>query len=70
MAGRDLVDKAQLMDFNDIRRAIVRIAHEVIERNQGVSDLAVVGIRTRGVPLARRLADAIRSMSRLLCPCL
>lgn len=62
MAEDHLVEKAQLMDADDIRRAIIRIAHEVIERNQGVGDLAVVGIRTRGVPLARRLADAIRSI--------
>jgi len=68
MAGRNLAEKAQLMDANDIRRAIVRIAHEVIERNQGVSDLAVVGIRTRGVPLARRLADAIRSIESTPVP--
>ena len=40
------------MDADGIRRSMVRIAHEVIERNKGVKDLAVIGIRTRGVPLA------------------
>jgi pyrimidine operon attenuation protein/uracil phosphoribosyltransferase len=68
MAGGDLVVKAELMTADDIRRAIVRIAHEVIERNQGVRNLAVVGVRTRGVPLAQRLAEAIRSIESLVVP--
>lgn len=68
MAGRDLVVKAELMNADDIRRAIVRIAHEVIERNQGVRDLAIVGIRTRGVPLAQRLAEAVKSIESLTVP--
>ena len=45
-----------LLNRNDIRRALTRIAHEVAERNQGTADLVLVGMRTRGVPLARRLA--------------
>ncbi len=44
------------MDGDDIRRALTRIAHEVIERNKGARELCIVGIHTRGVPLARRLA--------------
>ncbi|HXG42008.1 MAG TPA: bifunctional pyr operon transcriptional regulator/uracil phosphoribosyltransferase PyrR [Dehalococcoidia bacterium] len=48
-----------LMTADDIRRAVHRIAHEIIERNKGVADVVLVGMRTRGVPLARRLADAI-----------
>lgn len=63
-----LVEKAQLMDADGIRRAMVRIAHEVIERNHGVEDLVVVGIRTRGVPLAERLAGAIRSIEHVEAP--
>jgi len=43
----------------DIRRAIRRIAHEIVERNHGVDDLVLVGLRTRGVPLAERLATAM-----------
>lgn len=54
-----LRDKAQIMDAQAMRRAIVRIAHEIVERNKGVGDLAFVGIRRRGVPLAQRLAAAI-----------
>jgi pyrimidine operon attenuation protein/uracil phosphoribosyltransferase len=49
----------QILDAQDIRRAITRIAHEIIERNRGVDGLVVVGIHTRGVPLARRLAAQI-----------
>ena len=47
------------MSAEEIRRALVRIAHEVIERNAGVDAVAMVGIRARGVPLAQRLAQAI-----------
>lgn len=47
------------MDGGEIRRTLVRMAHEVVERNPGREDLALVGIRARGVPLAHRLAAAI-----------
>ena len=50
----------QLMSQDEVQRALSRIAHEVLERNRGVDDLVLVGMRTRGVPLARRLADRIR----------
>mgnify|MGYP005853152529 CR=1 FL=1 len=48
-----------LMGEEEVRRALGRIAHEVVERNKGARDLVLVGIRTRGVPLARRLAEYI-----------
>ena len=48
-----------LMSQDEIHRALSRIAHEVLERNRGVDDLVLVGMHTRGVPLARRLADRI-----------
>lgn len=51
--------KANLFDENAINRAITRIAHEIIEKNTGVENLCIVGIKTRGVPIAKRLADAI-----------
>jgi pyrimidine operon attenuation protein/uracil phosphoribosyltransferase len=51
MSGRAVV-----MDAADVHRALVRIAHEVVERNKGTGGLVVVGIHTRGVPLAGRLA--------------
>jgi pyrimidine operon attenuation protein / uracil phosphoribosyltransferase len=53
MSGR------RIMTPDDVRRAIVRISHEVVEKHAGTADLAFVGIQRRGVPIARRLADAI-----------
>jgi pyrimidine operon attenuation protein/uracil phosphoribosyltransferase len=47
------------MDADRVSRTLIRIAHEILERNRGIEELALVGIRTRGVPLARRLAQAI-----------
>ncbi|MDZ4277681.1 MAG: bifunctional pyr operon transcriptional regulator/uracil phosphoribosyltransferase PyrR [Dehalococcoidia bacterium] len=49
-----------LMSADDIRRALVRIAHEIVEQNQGCRGLMLVGMQTRGVPLAERLAGHIR----------
>ncbi len=49
-----------VMSADDVRRAIVRIAHEIVEQHRGSRDLILVGMQTRGVPLARRLAAAIR----------
>lgn len=51
--------KASLFDENAVNRAIVRIAHEIIEKNENVDDICIVGIVTRGVAIANRLADAI-----------
>jgi pyrimidine operon attenuation protein/uracil phosphoribosyltransferase len=51
--------KAQVMSPDDMRRALVRIAHEIVERNKGTDDLVIVGIRTRGAPLADRIARSI-----------
>ena len=52
------------MDAVRIERSLARIAHEILERNRGLEALALVGIRTRGVPLARRLAQAIREINQ------
>ena len=49
----------QLLGADDIRRAIARLAHEVVEHNAGVESLVIVGLRTRGIPLARRLQKRI-----------
>jgi pyrimidine operon attenuation protein/uracil phosphoribosyltransferase len=49
----------QILSAEEMRRALVRISHEVIERNAGAQGVALVGIRTRGVPLAERIAHAI-----------
>ena len=52
----------------DIRRAVRRIAHEIVERNRGPDDLVLVGMRTRGVPLASRLAAAIQEFEGQAVP--
>jgi pyrimidine operon attenuation protein/uracil phosphoribosyltransferase len=52
-----------VMDADRIGRTLARIAHEIIERNKGVEDLALVGVRRRGVPIARRLARALREIT-------
>lgn len=54
-----LKEKVQLMDADKIRRTLTRIAHEIIEKNKGVENLALIGIRRRGVPLAQRIAAKI-----------
>ena len=53
-----------VLDADRISRTLTRIAHEILERNRGVDELAFVGIRTRGVPIAKRLARAIRDINR------
>ncbi len=53
--------KARLMNDEEVGRALRRIAHEIVERNKGAQNLALVGIHTRGVPIAERLADLIGS---------
>ncbi|MBD3347586.1 MAG: bifunctional pyr operon transcriptional regulator/uracil phosphoribosyltransferase PyrR [Candidatus Eisenbacteria bacterium] len=60
--------KARVMDADDMRRAVVRIAHEILERNGGVEGLAVIGIQTRGAFLARRVADAIAQIEDQTIP--
>ncbi|MEE8443231.1 MAG: bifunctional pyr operon transcriptional regulator/uracil phosphoribosyltransferase PyrR [Dehalococcoidia bacterium] len=53
------MSEKQILSGQDIRRAIIRIAHEIVERNRGVDGLVLAGIPTRGVPLAHRLAKII-----------
>jgi pyrimidine operon attenuation protein / uracil phosphoribosyltransferase len=54
--------KSEVMDEVAIDRALTRIAHEILERNKGCQDLVLVGIRTRGIHLARRLVEKIRAI--------
>lgn len=57
-----MIEKAQLMDEKAIGRAIIRIGHEIIEKNKGVEDVVLVGIKTRGVPIANRIAKKIEQI--------
>jgi pyrimidine operon attenuation protein / uracil phosphoribosyltransferase len=52
-----------VMDADRMGRTLTRIAHEIVERNRGVESLALVGVRTRGVPLARRLAERLHEIT-------
>jgi len=61
-------EKSQLMSATEIDRTLQRLAHEIVEKSGGTSNLALVGIRRRGVPLARRLAQAIRSIDGVEVP--
>ncbi|MEX2501922.1 MAG: bifunctional pyr operon transcriptional regulator/uracil phosphoribosyltransferase PyrR [Trueperaceae bacterium] len=53
--------KSRLLDARELDRALTRIAHEIVERNKGAERLALIGIHTRGVPIAERLAERIAS---------
>ena len=64
----NFVKKNVIMDAEAMRRAIVRISHEIIERNKGVDNVVIVGIRTRGVPIAERLAAAIKDIENVELP--
>ncbi len=61
-------EKAQVLDGQGIERALTRIAHEILEKTEGTAELALVGIRTRGVSLARRIAEKIRAIERVAPP--
>ena len=52
-----------VMDADRIGRTLTRIAHEILERNKGIDDLALVGVRTRGVPIARRIARSLKEIT-------
>ena len=64
----DFILKARVMEPDDVRRALTRIAHEIVEHNKGTDDLVIVGIRTRGAPLADRIADSIASFEGVVVP--
>lgn len=60
--------KAILLDASELDRALTRIAHEIVESNKGAENLALVGVHTRGVPIAERLADRIASFEAVRPP--
>ena len=64
----DVREKTQLMSASEIERTLVRLAHEIIEKNNGSDDLGLVGIRRRGVPLAQRLAKTIERIEKKPLP--
>ncbi len=63
-----LRDKIQLLSASEIERTLVRLAHEIVEKNNGVQNLALVGIRRRGIPLAKRLAAILERIEKTPVP--
>src|SRR5437660_8462532 len=59
-----LREKARIMSGSEIERTLVRLAHEIVEKNNGAEKLALVGIKRRGIPLAERLAKLIRDIEK------
>ena len=64
----NFIDKKIIMDDMALNRALTRIAHEIIERNKGVNNVALVGIQRRGVPLATRIAERIAEIENVKVP--
>jgi pyrimidine operon attenuation protein/uracil phosphoribosyltransferase len=67
--GGVFVARTQVMDGDDVRRAIWRMAHEIIERNHGLDDVVLVGLQTGGVSLAESLVDAMEAIDGTRVPC-
>src|SRR5207253_3803295 len=61
-------EKSQLMSGSEIERALVRLAHEIVEKNNGVENLTLVGIKRRGVPLAERITKLIQQIEKKKVP--
>jgi len=57
-----------LLTSREMERALARIAHEIVEKNKGADDVVLVGMRTRGVPLAKRIAEVIEDFEGTLIP--
>src|SRR5215216_1186298 len=72
MAGEDRSRReekgVQVMDADDMRRALTRIAHEIVEKNHGAAEIALVGILLRGVPVAERLAHLLQQIENVQVP--
>jgi pyrimidine operon attenuation protein/uracil phosphoribosyltransferase len=63
-----VIEKSQLMSATEIDRTLQRVAHEIVERSGGTANLALIGVRRRGVPLAGRIAQAMREIDRVEVP--
>ncbi|TFG84089.1 MAG: bifunctional pyr operon transcriptional regulator/uracil phosphoribosyltransferase PyrR [Erysipelotrichales bacterium] len=60
----------EIMDENSIKRSLIRMTHEILEKNKGVDDIVLVGIKTRGETLARRIANNIKDFEGVEVPCI
>ncbi len=66
--GRVFVARSQVMDADEVSRALRRIAHEIIERNHGLEDVVIVGLQTGGAPLAERLVRVLTDIEGVTLP--
>jgi pyrimidine operon attenuation protein / uracil phosphoribosyltransferase len=66
--GGTFVPRSQVLSAADVRRALVRMAHEVAERNSGLDEVVIVGLQTGGVPLARLIAEALHEAEGVEVP--
>src|SRR5438552_3090944 len=64
----DIKEKSQLMSATEIDRTLQRLAHEIVEKSGGTSNIALIGIRRRGVPLAHRIALCMRGIDGVDVP--
>lgn len=62
LENKTMKEKAKILDKEGVQRAVTRIAHEIIEKNNGIEELCLVGIRNRGVYIAQRIADCINKI--------
>ena len=67
--GDKMARKKKMMDSEEIRRALLRVAHEIVERNKGVKDLVLIGIRRGGEQIASRLSKIIQEIEGQMVPC-
>jgi len=63
-----VIEKRQLLSGEEISRTLTRLAHEIVEKSGGAKDLALIGVRRRGVPLAQRLSTIIKQSARVDVP--
>lgn len=63
-----LTEKAEIMDAEAIRRALMRMAHEIVEKNRGLAGVVLIGVQRRGVPMARRLAKLLAEIEGQTVP--
>lgn len=63
-----LTEKAEIMDAEAIRRSLIRIAHEIVEKNKGLDDVVLIGVQRRGVPMAQRLAKFLAEIENREVP--
>ncbi|MCK9604569.1 MAG: bifunctional pyr operon transcriptional regulator/uracil phosphoribosyltransferase PyrR [Candidatus Omnitrophica bacterium] len=63
-----MLEKAKILDKDALNRSLMRVAHEILEKNKGTQDLCLIGIRNRGAYLAKRLADCIEKIETVRIP--